>query len=105
MREDFEHEDDAEGFSSEIGIYVVFADGGSSKRAFGPYRTAQVTENGIWVFEGAIPIRIASKKENGAWEIPDGSDQPATFRHVLMLCSPRGVTAAQLEERLSPRMR
>jgi hypothetical protein len=105
MWEDNVEPDEQEDFLSESRMYVLFASGGNPRRAFGPFRTVQVTGDSVWVYEGQFPLRIASKEPGGSWEIPDGSDQPATFRHVLVLCPPIGVTAAQIEERLSPRAR
>ena len=101
MWEDSEPED----FLSESRMYVVFANGGNRKRAFGPYRTVQVTGDSVWVYEGSTLLRIAAKCPGGKWEVPDGSDHPATFRHVLVLWPPVGVTAAQIEERLGPSAR
>jgi hypothetical protein len=103
MWQDSEDQDDHEDFLSESRMHVVFANGGSPKRAFGPYRTVQVTADSVWVFEGLTLLRIASKRLDGLWEIPDGSAQPATFRQLLILCPPKGATAAQIEERLSHR--
>jgi hypothetical protein len=99
MRDGRERPDD---YLSESRMYVVFANGGAAKRAFGPYRTVQVTAAGVWVSEGSGPLRVARKRPGGLWEIPDGSDRPATFRHVLVLCPPAGVTAAEVEEQLGP---
>jgi hypothetical protein len=89
---------------SESRMYVVFANGGAARRAFGPFRTVQVTANAIWATEEEQgPLRVASKQQpGGPWEIPDGSDRPATFRQVLVLCPPAGVTAAEVEERFGP---
>jgi hypothetical protein len=85
---------------SESRMYVVFANGGGGRRAFGPYRAVQVTADGVWASGCGAPVRVACKKPGGPWEIPDGSDEPATFRHVLVLCPPEGVTADQIEQRL-----
>jgi hypothetical protein len=89
---------------TENRMHVLFVNGGGPRRAFGPYRTVQVTADSVWVYDGPAPLRIACKN-GGLWELPDGSDRPAVYRHVLVLCPPSGVTAAQLEERLSPRTR
>jgi hypothetical protein len=100
--------DDAGGCSrpdddfTESRMYVVFANGGAMKRAFGPYRAVQVTADAIWVSEGSGPLRVARKQPGGPWEVPDGSDRPETFRQVLVLCPPAGVNAAEIEERFGP---
>jgi hypothetical protein len=91
-----------EDYLSESRMYVVLANGGAARRAFGPYRAVQITADAIWVSEGCGPFRIARKEACGRWEVPDGSDQPESFRHVLVLCPPAGVGAAQVEERLGP---
>lgn len=102
MWEDREPSDEPVDFLSESRMYVVFANGGNRRRAFGPYRTVQVTEDSVWVYEGFTLLRIAGMGPGGRWEVPDGSDCPAVFRQVLVLCPPAGVTAAQIEERLGP---
>src|SRR6476646_9062076 len=100
---DYEEEpDEGDDILSESRMFVVFVNGGNPRRAFGPYRTVQVTADSVWVSEGAALLRIATKKPGGRWEIPDGSDQPDTFRQALILCPPAGVSAAQIEERISP---
>ena len=105
MRTDGDGQWDRGDLLSESRMYVVFANGGRTRRAFGPYRAVQVTADAIWVSEGSGPLRVARKQPDGPWEIPDGSDEPATFRHVLVLCPPEGVTAAQIEQRLAPATR
>jgi hypothetical protein len=87
---------------TESRMYVVFANGGATKRAFGPYGAVQVTADAIWVSEGAGPLLLARKEPGGSWEIPDGSDRPETFRQVLVLCPPAGVTATEIEESFGP---
>jgi hypothetical protein len=98
-----EDQDDREDYLTETRMFVVFAHGVNRKRVFGPYRTIQVTNDSVWVFEGHTPLRIARKDPAGLWEIPDGSDQPVSFRDVLMLCPAWWVTADQIEERLGSR--
>jgi hypothetical protein len=102
MRDERDGREESDDYLSESRMYVVFANGGAPKRAFGPYRTVQVTADAIWVSEGAGPLQVARKQPGGPWEIPDGSDRPATFRHVLVLSPPEGVTAAEVEERVGP---
>lgn len=101
-REEAEGQDD---YLSERRLYVLFSRGSEPRRAFGPFRAVQVTADSVWAFEGSEPLQIAVKGADGLWAIPDGSDQPTRFRHVLMLCPPRGLSAAQIEEHLSPRSR
>ena len=101
-RDDRDTRERPDDYLSESRMYVVFANGGAGKRAFGPYRAVQVTADGVWVSEGCGPFRVARKTPGGPWEVPDGSDRPETFRQMLVLCPPAGVTAADVEERLGP---
>src|SRR5262245_37368432 len=102
MRTDGDRHWDRGDSLSESRMYVVFANGGRTRRAFGPYRAVQVTADGVWASECGAPVRVARKRPGGPWEIPDGSDEPATFRQVLVLCPPEGVTAGQIEQSLAP---
>jgi hypothetical protein len=97
------HHEYREDYWCESRMYVVFANGGRPKRAFGPYRAVQVTTDSVWVFEEARLLRLARKEPGCLWEVPDGSDEPVSFRDVLMLCPAAWVTAEQIEDHLGPR--
>ncbi len=62
----------------------------------------QVAADSVWASEGASPLNVARKGPVGAWEIPDGADQPATYRQLLGVRPPAGSGSTEIEEWAGP---